>query len=81
MAQESFLKRLNSRFIGISAFKCHFMWRADVLTGGRSFSYQFMCVIATHPDFLCMRRRGTCVLPLLLLFSALTVAQRVLFSA
>lgn len=48
MAQESFLKRLNSRFIGISAFKCHFMWRVDVLTGGSSFLCQSMCVPVTQ---------------------------------
>lgn len=52
MAQESFLKRLNSQFIGISAFKCHFMWRVDVLTGGRSFLYQSMCVRVTHMQTL-----------------------------
>lgn len=48
MAQESFLKWLNSSFIGISAFKCHFMWRVDLLTGGSSFLYQSMCVIMTQ---------------------------------
>lgn len=48
MAQESFLKWLNSSFIGVSAFKCHFMWRVDLLTGGSSFLYQSMCVIMTQ---------------------------------
>lgn len=48
MAQESFLKLLNCRFIGISAFKCHFMWRVDVLTGGSSFLYQSKCLIVTQ---------------------------------
>lgn len=54
MAQESFLKRLNSRFIGISAFKCHFMWRVDVLAGGSSFLYRSMCVIVTQMQTFCV---------------------------
>lgn len=55
MALESFLKWLNCSFIGISAFKCHFMWRVDLLTGGSSFLYHSMCVITTqaHTGKLC----------------------------
>lgn len=76
MAQESFLKWLNSRFIAISAFKCHFMWRVDLLTGGSSFLYQYMCVIMTQTQtFSRLRRGGTCILlPFLLLYLRLSVS-------